>query len=313
MKIGSVIVTYNRLELLTELLDSYSFFKEPPDLLLIVNNNSTDGTKEYLKKWLDLPAIYCKHVITLNNNMGGSGGFFEGIKFLIEKGCDWVWVCDDDAFPEKNTFSELRDRISFLDSDVAVISASVVDVEGKYQLAHRRKITRSFPFKEESVEESFYESPFDYDLFSYVGVLIRSESIKKIGLPEKDYFIFYDDTEHSMRIRKTGRIICYPKVRIKHKQGSFASETTWKTYYGIRNKLLTLKKHYYLSFITEACSLYFKQIVKRILNYKTDSCELITDAVRDAFLDKKGKNPKYYPGSVQKRGELPVHEHRRLH
>lgn len=311
MKIGSVIVTFNRIKLLAELLDLYSSLENGPDLLLIVNNCSTDGTREYLEKWLEQPSSFSKHVMNLEENTGGSGGFFEGLKFLVEKNYDWVWVCDDDAFPEKNIFTELRKIVSLSGNDVAAICTSVVDVDGKYQL-HRAKIERSFPFELEVLGEHHYKSTFDCDLFTYVGVLIRAESIKKAGLPEKNYFICEDDLEHSLRIRKTGRIICYPQIKVIHKQASPCSEARWKVYYIIRNRLLMLKKHYYLSFLTKASLLYFKQVIKSFLNYKTSNCELIKDAVRDAFLDKNGKNPKYSPSSVQKRGELPVNEHRQL-
>lgn len=310
MIIGAVIVTFNRLNLLKELLDSYLLFDNTPDILLIVNNNSTDGTKEYLEKWKSEAARFEKHIINLAENIGGSGGFYEGIKFLLEKNCEWIWVCDDDAFPEKETFKILRNTVSFLDQDVVAISVAVVGEDGKYQLAHRRKIAKSFPFREEAVNEIFYNKPFEYDLFSYVGVLIKADTIRKAGLPERDFFIFYDDTEHSMRIRNFGRILCLPQIRIIHKQPIPINNSNWKNYYGIRNKLITLRRHYLLSFIVEVCFLYLKSKLKRILNYKTSSCELVEDAVLDALLNRKGKNIKYLPNILQKREAFSNHEHK---
>ena len=51
MKIGVVIVTYNRLDKLKIALKSYENQKIKPKYILVVNNNSTDGTKEYLDSW----------------------------------------------------------------------------------------------------------------------------------------------------------------------------------------------------------------------------------------------------------------------
>ena len=51
MKIGVVIVTYNRLEKLKIALESYEKQKVKPKYILVVNNNSNDGTKEYLEQW----------------------------------------------------------------------------------------------------------------------------------------------------------------------------------------------------------------------------------------------------------------------
>ena len=49
MKYGVVIVTYNRLELLKECLLCIDKQVKKFDSVLIVDNYSTDGTREYLK------------------------------------------------------------------------------------------------------------------------------------------------------------------------------------------------------------------------------------------------------------------------
>lgn len=38
-------------------------------------------------------------MITLPENMGGAGGFHEGIKYAFEHGFDYIWLMDDDGFP----------------------------------------------------------------------------------------------------------------------------------------------------------------------------------------------------------------------
>ena len=53
--------------------------------LIVVNNHSNDGTFEYLEKWKSENAIFAKHVINTEDNLGGSGGFYSGQKKLFHK------------------------------------------------------------------------------------------------------------------------------------------------------------------------------------------------------------------------------------
>ena len=59
MKFGVVLVTYNRLDKLKIALECYEKQKYLPKNIIVVNNASTDGTKEFLDK---LAYIYTGHV-----------------------------------------------------------------------------------------------------------------------------------------------------------------------------------------------------------------------------------------------------------
>ena len=84
MKIGVVLVTYNRLEKLKIALKSYEEQTVLPKYILVVNNNSNDGTKEYLENWAKDNSKIEKIVVNLDKNTGGSGGFYEGLKNSLE-------------------------------------------------------------------------------------------------------------------------------------------------------------------------------------------------------------------------------------
>ena len=51
MEIGVVLVTFNRLEKLKIALEAYERQTVKPKYILVVDNNSTDGTREYLENW----------------------------------------------------------------------------------------------------------------------------------------------------------------------------------------------------------------------------------------------------------------------
>nr|MCR5545643.1 glycosyltransferase [Lachnospiraceae bacterium] len=82
MEITAVVVTYNRLELLKENIEALRHQSVPDLSILVVNNASTDGTKEYL----DEVANNQIGVLHLEENMGGAGGFYYGMKKAYKEG-----------------------------------------------------------------------------------------------------------------------------------------------------------------------------------------------------------------------------------
>ena len=47
--------------------------------------------------------------------------------------------------------------------------------------------------------------------------MVRGDIQRKIGLPEKDYFLWYDDSEYSLRLSAYGGICCVPEAVLDHK------------------------------------------------------------------------------------------------
>ena len=80
MKTAAVIVTFNRLEKLKKTLSCYDRIRGGIDYLIIVNNHSTDGTEDFLNEWAGDKTHYNKVIVNLEDNLGGSGGFYYGCK-----------------------------------------------------------------------------------------------------------------------------------------------------------------------------------------------------------------------------------------
>ena len=86
VKLDLVIVTFNRLEKLKKALSCYEKQTSPFRNLILVNNCSTDGTKEYIDEWQREKTFFGKIVIHTDENLGGSGGFYLGQKKAAELG-----------------------------------------------------------------------------------------------------------------------------------------------------------------------------------------------------------------------------------
>ena len=307
MKIGVVIVTYNRLEKLKIALSSYEKQTLKPEYILVVNNNSTDGTKEYLEnEWQKGKTEIERKIVNLDKNTGGSGGFYEGLKNSLELDAEWIWVADDDAYPKENAFEIGSNYINNHKNDnLSAICGTVLKSDGKtIDCSHRRKIyTSAFnrisqPY---SKEKDYEKEEFEINGFSYVGTMINKEKLEKTELTKKDYFIYYDDTEHSYRLSKLGKIVCIPKMQIVHDapHSQMSEIVKWKLYYLVRNTLDFIHSNFDEKYFKEQCfevPFKFKVAVFLFGKNKKYGYMMIDEAVKDAQKGKTGLHDIYKPG-----------------
>lgn len=253
-KIGVLIVTYNRLEKLKKALASYSEQTFKPALVMVVDNNSSKPTSDFLKVWEMQNEGFRKKVYRLEKNLGGSGGFYYGFSKMVETGMEWIWVSDDDAYPDKDCIEIMAHYISKSDtSKISAVCAAVL-CSGSIDTWHRRRMKRkSFLIYEERIPVTEYTGHFEVDFLSYVGSMIKKDALLKSGNVRKDFFIAYDDSEHSIRLGKLGKMICIPEAKVVHDtdtgeltdcKACGIMQISWKKFYTIRNKLYSYRIHY---------------------------------------------------------------------
>ena len=101
MKYSVVIVTYNRLQLLKECISCIEKQEKKFDEIVIVDNASTDGTRDWL---MSLGEKY--NILYETINGGGAKGFKDGVEYTFQNlDTDWILLIDDDAMLSKNYLS----------------------------------------------------------------------------------------------------------------------------------------------------------------------------------------------------------------
>lgn len=299
MQIGVVLVTYNRLDKLKKSLSLYENQTLKPKYILVVDNNSSDGTKQYLEKW-ENERSDIKHILkSLHENIGGSGGFSEGVKEAQKIDAEWIWLADDDAFPNINAFMELKrfkEEYSEEYMNCASICSQNVSTEGKIATGHRSRVKwtifgrQVFPVKEIEYSKNFFEM----DVFSFVGACIRKSAVQQAGIPRRDFFIYADDYEYSFRIKKSGRILCVPSIKVIHDDNiCYTKEASWRDYYMTRNYLLATKWH------LGSWSYRVRKVSRMLTALRTlnlEKVKVFRDAIVDAEKSNLGINEIYKPG-----------------
>ena len=293
MKLGVVIVTYNRLNLLKECINACVNQTKKFEKIYIINNASTDGTKEYLSTLNDIKNL---RIINLEENKGGSGGFYEGLKKTQNEELDYVLLIDDDAIIDKDFNKNINAEMEKKEENIVAYSGTV-KTNNQIQYNHRSHLKKGFTVGSSKPEE--YDKPFfDYEVSTFCGIFIKKGLIKEIGLPRKDFFIWYDDCEYSLRMIKIGKIRNINSAFLNHKTTINVknNKLEWKNYYGYRNRIVIYKTYFSKYNLKKYCFYLRLKIFLALFRGKKYDAQLIKDALKDGIKDKMGKNEKYQPG-----------------
>lgn len=242
MKVIAVVVTYNRSQLLKRNIACLR--KNSPHAIIVVNNGSTDDTGEWLAEQTDL-------IVITQANVGGSGGFYTGIQQAMERGADWIWCMDDDVFPRPDCLSNLLDHTA--SEEVGILAPRRL-MEGNIFTNDFQAVNLTNPFSsmyKKKLKKQVINKPVEILGTAFEGLFIRKETVEKIGLPNKDLFIFCDDTDYCLRAVLAGYKILYIPSALMNKEKFFSNDTwnernkkkKWKRFYQIRNS--TYLNHHY--------------------------------------------------------------------
>lgn len=230
MTVATIIVTYNRIEMLKKVIEAIRHQTVHPSLLLVINNGSTDTTAEWLSAQKDIITIH-------QENVGASGGFVRGIEEALKRQADKIWIMDDDVLPDEDCLQELL-ALSLKGHSIVAPQR----YEGTKALRTEPiKCNFKNPFKSLWVRHAnnndFHDHLVKLECLTFEGPLVDDIVFRNVGLPDKDFFIFADDTEFFERCWQKGfQPILTDKTHMQRMIPFDATNTpAWKRYYEARN------------------------------------------------------------------------------
>lgn len=187
--VAAVVVTFNRLELLKQCVDSLRAQTVYCDIL-IVDNASTDGTGQWVASQPDLAYQ------NTGSNLGGAGGFNLGMRWAVEAGCEYVWVMDDDTLPKPDALEKLLEADRILKGGYGWLSSVALWTDGSECKMNRQKLKKSYYDYSPLLKYGLVQA----EQATFVSLFLRRETILRVGLPIKEFFIWGDDIEFTRRI-----------------------------------------------------------------------------------------------------------------
>ena len=277
-KVATVVVTYNRLDCLKKCIQCLKEQTYLSNVIVVIDNASNDGTDKYCE---DIKGIT---YIRLNENRGGSYGFYYGVKYASELGVDLIWGMDDDAYAQSDALEQL---VSVYNKEFSIEDTAL------WSNSHSHKQSYT-PGKIEDIRK-----------WTFVGFMLSTSMVKKIGFPMEDLFIFYDDAEYAKRIKKNGfsikkvhdSIIIHEGAINKSQSEQYFTRKIlgitvkvqnlpkWKWYYMVRNIIIIQDSFLYkILAVGLGCKYGFKFLI-----VKPSYLKIWFKAICDGIRGRKGK------------------------
>lgn len=238
--VAGVVVTFNRLEKLKTVIASIEAQTHAVSTLFVIDNASTDGTAEYLASLeTDVPL----EIVSMPKNLGGAGGFSEGMMRGYASGADHVWIMDDDCYPQPDALASLvrgfDDSVAELGGDVPFACSVVKFTDGS--ICEMNNPVPTWDWGRLLVKG---QQNVMVTTCSFVSVLIPRWAIAEYGLPYSEYFIWFDDREYTMRLTRRCPGVQVLDSVVVHDMGdnkgvNFSmvnGQNYWKFAYGVRNE-----------------------------------------------------------------------------
>ena len=250
MKLGIVIVSYNVRELLEGCLQSvYEESARTPGLqteVVVVDNASIDGSAEMVAR--KFPHV---HLVASQENLGFARGNNVGLR---------LWGFGSTEFEVQGARLERPGAVLLLNPDTALQSGALAELTGFLQshpdaggccprlnygdgsfqhsafrfpgLAQLALDLHPIPRLMQSALNGRYsrrlydgDTPFPVDFALGAALMVRAEAIDAVGLLDEGYFMYAEEMDWQMRIRRAGwPIYCVPSARITHYEGQSARQ-----------------------------------------------------------------------------------------
>lgn len=193
-----IILCWNGKKWLQACLSSVISTQYPNFRVLLVDNGSTDGSKEYVRK--HFPEV---ELLLNKKNLGYAEGNNRGIRLALKKGADYVALLNQDIKVEPDWLRKMLE-VAEQENNLGIISPMQYNYEGSaldknfgvlinknkhFQVHHKR-----------TKLDTLYEVP------RIIGsaMLMKRKLCEKIGLFDPIYFCYHEETDLCRRAKYHG-------------------------------------------------------------------------------------------------------------
>ncbi len=198
--------------------------------------------------------IETEHRMTLiasPQNLGFAGGNNLAFRYLdsIEADFDFVWLLNNDTVVPRDSI-RLLVRVLAEKPQMGIAGSQIryYDSPETIQLIGGGWFNKWFALTGHCTE---FEKADKLDYICGASMLASREFIRRVGLMDEEYFLYYEDVDWSLRAKSGGFSLGVAENSIVfHKQGASIgssdrnkSKSLFSDFYTIRNRLLITRKH----------------------------------------------------------------------
>ena len=274
-KLSIITINYNGLKDTCELLETLPLEDNSLEVI-VVDNASKENEASIIEQ--RYPMV---KVIRSPQNLGFAGGNNLGIKAAHGR---YMFFLNNDTVLRHQT-SDIRPLIDRLESSdkIGAVCPKIrfswehhpIQYAGYTPLSPITMRNHAIGFGED--DHGQYDTPHPTPYAHGAAMMVKREVIDKAGFMPECYFLYYEELDWSMMIRRAGYDIWYePACTIYHKESQTTGQASaLRTYYVTRNRLLFVRRNNrshtrYVTYLYLIIVVAGKDLLKHLLQRRTD-------------------------------------------
>lgn len=243
-KVCVVVLNFNGMDVNEACLSSLQRSDYANLTILVVDNASTDESAAWIEQ-------NCPRVKLLRNkkNGGWAGGNNEGIRVALAEGADFVWLLNNDVEVEPRCIRALVDYAG-KNPDAGILSPVIHFMDPRDRIWFQGGMVDRAACEVTHCDtlSLFERLPQDERCASGCAMFVRSSVFKQVGPIDEQFFMYYEDTDFSIRAARAGfGIEVVEGSKLYHKVGAsiggVEGATPLKVYHIFRSGLIFWRKH----------------------------------------------------------------------
>lgn len=240
-----LILSYNGKHLLDEAIQSYLQNDYTNFSVVIIDNGSTDGTKEYIE------GNY-KNVFVLRTdiNLKYSGGFNFGLEYAFNNlKAEYALITNNDVKVDKNVIKELV-KIAQMDENIGFVTGKVYYYDEPNVLQTVGKKYDPIRWNgghigNREIDRGQFDEITERYFADDIYMLVSRKLYQKIGGYDTEFAFQCEEYDWQARAKKHGFKIMYtPYAKIWHKESAtIGKASAFKLYYDARNPMIVIMLH----------------------------------------------------------------------
>ncbi|GHV72145.1 glycosyl transferase [Spirochaetia bacterium] len=274
MDVSIIIVNYNTKQLLYNCL--MSIYEQTKDIdfeIIVSDNGSIDGSNEMIH--MDFP-----HVILIKNNSNLGFGTANNIGAKAAKG-KYLFFLNSDTIILNNAIKVLVDYLES-NAKAGVCGGNLFDENKKptfsYEMFLPSVIREINIFLKLAIEKILFRensrfnhtnNPKKVGYISGADLLIRTDLFRRLNGFDPDFFMYYEETELTYRVKKVGyKVYNIPQAHILHLEGKSLSDNLTKQRISLKSRKIYYMKTYDIFLQHIVNSIFSLTILSRCVLYK---------------------------------------------
>jgi GT2 family glycosyltransferase len=236
--VSIVILNYNGGEDVLECLKSVTKIDYPAYEVIVVDNGSTDDSLFKIKN--GYPQI---RIIENKRNLGFAEGNNVGMRESVS---DYILLLNDDTVVGKSILKDLVEAMQ-TDPNIGIAGPEILYYDAPDQIWSAGGKISLFGYASHLGKGRKVESHNHTDFVPYIcgcAIIIKKEVLNKIGLLDKEYFVYFEDADYCFRANKAGyRCLYVPSPTVWHKVKAEWINNPVQAYYSMRNAFVFARKN----------------------------------------------------------------------